>query len=186
MAVPTSPSLFNQGDSQSVITDFRIKHHYQRDGHVYQLGITSPSGFKGQSAAFVQLAAPTLLWVVDWTGCRFYQKAMIPDPDAIESGWVLLEAWLEPFMVVIAANGTTPLYRCSGVYIYGHKNPGPKIYNNTAYPVAPWVNDTSIIRTIDANDLQKYLLEPRTKKLDGGTAPGDGPGLPLGGGVAYA
>src|SRR5689334_19409335 len=107
-------SLYDLGDDPAVTTDFRIKHHYEKDQHRYMLGVTSPGGFQGKSVAFVQLAAQTVLWVADWTGCRFLKKAMVPDPANVNPGWVLLDAWLEPFMVAVSPNGSAPLYRVSG------------------------------------------------------------------------
>ena len=37
-----------------VFTDYQIRCRYEKDGHIYQLPITSPQGFQGALAAFIQ------------------------------------------------------------------------------------------------------------------------------------
>ncbi len=166
-------ALYNEGLLPSVVTDFHIHNHYERDNHRYMMGISSPGGFNGASVAFVQLAAPTLLWVADWTGCRFLEKAMIPDPTAVTDDWVLLDSWLEPAQIIIAPNGTTPLFRITGTYVFGNQNPGTAFYSNVTYPVAPWFNSTGItsLRTISPGDLVPGLITPAITN-PGGIGPG--------------
>lgn len=175
-------SLYNQEDSESVITDFEIHHHYERDLHLYMMGIASPQGFQGNRAAFVQLASPTLMWIADWTGARFLEKPMVPDPISVSSEWVLMDVWMNPAQIVIGQDGTTPLFRLTGTYIFGHQNPGPNFYSNVSFPVAPWFTSTGFVslRSINAGDLDKTgLLEPST--IAGGLLGGVGN---LGPGVA--
>lgn len=166
-----SSALYSQSNAQDVVTDFKITYRYEQDYHRYMMGISSPGGFNNMTAAFVQLTAPTLLWIVDWTGLRALKRAMIPDPSVVNPGWLLLDASLEPYMVILAPNGTTPMYRLSGTYIYGRINTGPDFTSNLSkhvYPIAPWIIDQEgtngqdgyIARVIDATDLQSFLLEP--------------------------
>jgi len=158
MPVKDTNSIINQGNNQSVITDYRVRSRFERDFRRYQLGITSPTGFLGRTAAFVQLAAPTLLWVVDWTGCSFLDKPSVPDPYTVGLGWVLLDACLEPAAVTVAVDGSTPLYRLTGTYVFGHELPGPLVYSNVRFPVAPWIDGTNLIVTIAATDLDPAIL----------------------------
>lgn len=153
--------LYNQEDSPAVITDYRIQHHYERDLGIYMLGIASPKGFQGASAAFIQTAAPTLLWIADWTAARFLQKPMVPDPNAVNSNWILMDVWLNPADIIVGQDGTTPLIRLTGTYIYGHQNPGSNFFSNVMFPVAPWfVSDGfASLRSISVEDLIS-LLEP--------------------------
>lgn len=157
--------LYNQEDSESVITDFHIHHHYERDLHIYMMGIASPQGFGGNKASFVQLASPTLLWIADWTGARFLSKPMVPDPTTVSEEWILMDVWMNPAQVVIGQDGTTPLFRLTGTYIFGHQNPGKNFYSDVVFPVAPWFTSTGLasLRAISASDLDKTgLLEPST------------------------
>lgn len=172
--LPTSDSasLYDKGNDQDVITDFRIHSRYERDYHRYLMGVTSTVGFLGSSAAIVQLAAPTLLWVVDWTGCRFLQKAMLPDPTTVGSVWTLLDAMLEPAAIILAPNGTTPLFRLTGTYVFGCTNPGANFFDNVVYPVVPWFNSTGIssLRTISVSDLDSTLLSTVASSVTGQTS----------------
>lgn len=176
--------LYNEENEQSVITDFHIHHHYERDNHIYMVGIASPQGFQGNTAAFVQLASPTLLWIADWTGARFLEKPVVPDPTTVNNEWVLMDVWMNPAQIVIGQDGTTPLFRLTGTYIFGHKNPGPNFYSNVVFPVAPWFTATGFIslRAISASDLDKTgLLEPSTIAGGGAGQVGNlGPGVAQG------
>lgn len=165
-----SKSLFNQGDAQAVITDYRIRCHYERDYHRYMMGIASPGGFQNNTAAFVQLASETLLWVADWTGARFLQKPMVPDPTNVGAGWVLMDVWLDPAEIVLSQDGTSPLYRLTGTYIFGQQNPGQNFYSNVSIPAAPWfINDgIASLRSISAADLDNgTILQPKSAILQG-------------------
>src|SRR6267142_1460039 len=84
-------------DSQGIWTDFEVHNHYEKDGHIYMMPISSPVGFNPQNqqglappggslvnnqptqtVAFVQLAAKTLLWICEWTACKFNAQPEIP------------------------------------------------------------------------------------------------------------
>ena len=135
----------DEGDL-SIYTDYMITNRYEFDKHVYMLGITSPTGFEGDSAAFVQLAAPTLLWIADWTAARFNKQPDIPSSSLLINSsqgvhWTLLDEHIEPVMLTIGADATTPLYRISGTYVYGCRNPNPLLVRNIRFPRPPWLKD---------------------------------------------
>lgn len=136
--------------SSRIYTDYLIRCKYEKDRKRYMLGLTSPNGFKGKSCAFVQLAAPTLLLIVDWTGASLNEEPEVPDPDSMDSNWVLLDDFWEPNEPVLAADGISPLYRISGTYIYGKANPQSKTYMDVTYPRPPWLLD-SIQRVIPSS-----------------------------------
>ncbi|MDE2098093.1 MAG: hypothetical protein KGL39_12640 [Patescibacteria group bacterium] len=81
-----------QSSSIEVWTDYHIHNRYEKDKHVYMLPITSPGGFAGQSCAFVQLAAPTLLWIADWTAARMASSPIIPSPSELKDLVVTLSS----------------------------------------------------------------------------------------------
>lgn len=128
-----------EDETESVWADYKITNRYERDKHVFMMPVTLPAGFKKDTAAFVQLAAPTLLWVCEWTCCRSGTKPVVPDPEPSNPQWVLLDAQLSPFMVGLAADGTTPLFRLSGKYIYGCRNPKKVLIN---FPRPPWLTNS--------------------------------------------
>ncbi len=160
--VPTDDDAryVNNDDPLGVVTDYIINNRYERDGHVWYLGVTSPGGFQGASAAFVQLAAKTLVWISDWTACRFNGQPDIPTPDVADANWVLLDEHLEPVSVVTGPDGRTPLYRISGTYVYGNKRPElyAKLVNYVRYGRVPWLKD-DFDRTMPESKLKADLKD---------------------------
>lgn len=114
-----------QGDL-GIWEDWFIRNTYPSDYHRYALPLTSPGGFQGATCAFVQLAAPTSMWVCDWS-CEYrtnpgdYPK--YPDPRPTDQNIVILDIKLIPDMVLLGADGTSPIYRISGTYVYGYRDP---------------------------------------------------------------
>lgn len=149
-------SLVRQ-DYDGLYTDYEIRNRYENDQHVYMMGITSPAGFQGQSAAFVQLAIPTVLWIADWTGSCNVAKPHIPDPASRNPNWVLLDKHVEPGMVDVSVDGQSLYYRISGTYVYGCVNPGPDVMGIAAFACPPWL-DQSVSRTIDASMIEQGLI----------------------------
>ena len=137
--------------------DYEIRSRFESDKHRYMMGITSPDGFQGDSAAFVQLAAPTLVWIVDWTASKMGSKPSIPDTDMKEKEWVFLDEHIEPGMIIVGPDGTTPLYRISGTYFYGARKPSANVVNNTKFSRPPFI-DNSFSRTIPESMFVKNLI----------------------------
>ena len=143
-----SNAFYTGAQRVGIWTDTFITNHYENDRHRYYLGVTSPGGFQGKSTAFVQTANPTLLWICDWTVERWGTQPQVPNPTSLDTDWVLLDDWWEPETVVIGgADGRTPLYRISGTYIYGHKNPSDNTNLDIAFPLAPWIKQSKFPAT---------------------------------------
>jgi hypothetical protein len=125
-----------------IITDFRINGHYVKDRKRYMAGVSSPDGFRGNASAFFQLAAPTLLWVVDWTAAKSGAQPEIPDPDGlVNPDWVLIDEYYEPVNIVVGADAATPFYRLSGMYVYGLRRPSDKTVDDIVFGRPPWLQD---------------------------------------------
>lgn len=124
-----------------IYTDYTINHRYEKSRHTYMLPISSPSGFQGNSVAFVKLASEVLLWICDWTACRWSAPPTVPNSEPTDSNWILLDELMEPAMITVAADGVTPLYRLSGTYIYGHTNPDIALINDINFARPPWLLD---------------------------------------------
>jgi len=157
---PDSASTkYNTGSNPlSQWTDYKIRNRFEKDYHRYMLGITSPAGFQGATVAFTQLANPTLLWISEWTASRFNEKPQIPNPAPVDNNWVLLDEEVSPVMVVTnPADGTTPLYRISGIYVYGHKQPDSVTVNNAIFPRPPWLDD-AFSRNVPPSLLTQNLI----------------------------
>ncbi len=137
--------------------DYKVRNRYEKDRHRYALGITSPNGFQNQSVAVVQLASPTLLLVSEWTVCRATSKPKIPDPESVDSRWVLLDDHYAPFMLGLAPDGESAIYRISGVYVYACLNPSALTAQDLAYPRAPWMQDV-FDRSVQPGELQAGLI----------------------------
>lgn len=125
-----------------IITDYQINGHYEKDGKRYMAGVSSPDGFRGNAAAFFQLAAPTLLWIVDWTAAKWGAQPEVPDPDGlVNSDWILLDDMYQPVSIVIGADGVSPFYRLSGTYVYGCRRPSDKTIDDIIFGRPPWLQD---------------------------------------------
>lgn len=131
-----------EDEGLSQYLDCLITSRYERDPHMWMAGITSPSGFQGASVAFFRMASPTLLWIADWTVMRANKQPDIPNSSLTDTNWVLLFDSVEPARIAVANDGVTPLYRISGVYIYGHKKPGGTAAGNAVFPLPPFLSDT--------------------------------------------
>lgn len=151
-------TLFEEGASDpGITTHYQIRNRYHRDLGIYMNGVTSPNGFSGNSTAFFQLYAPTLLWIVDWTACRAGEDPDIPNPTPLDTNWILLDVMPQTTMIVLAGDGETPLFRISGRYVYACKNPDANVYENVQYGRPPWIQDV-VDRTVTASKLTQGLI----------------------------
>lgn len=134
--------VVNPDSDFDIYDSYKINNRYINPQRRHMLGVSSPAGFNGQSAAFVQLAAQTLLWIADWTALKKNNKPKIPDPTPADDNWVLLAKYYTPAMVIPnPADMTIPLFRISGTYVYGRKNPSAEVLVDTTFPRPPWVQD---------------------------------------------
>lgn len=168
------PSSFIDQSNSEIFTDYLQFNRYEKDSRRYMMGVASPSGFQGKTVAFVQLASPTLLWVCDWTTAKSGAQPEIPDPNPPDSNWVLLHEYPETANLVIYPDGRTPLYRVSGIYVYGHMAPDANTFKNVVFPRPPWLKDT-FDRTIPLAKLTAGLSAPGT----GGTGSSIGKALEI-------
>lgn len=143
-----------------IYTDYKIMSRYEKDRHIYMIPLATPLGFRGQSAAFAQLAAPTLLWICDWTAARWKVKPEVPNPASRDPNWVLLDDHWEPGQEVLGPDGTSVLYRISGCYIYGHKNPNAQTHRNINWTRPPWLVDV-YDRSVPDSLLTRNLIDGR-------------------------
>lgn len=131
-------ALFNNtGSSATMFTDYMIRNSYEEDPHTYMLGISSPQGFQGDKVAFVQLASTTLVLVCRWTGCRYNEQPIVPQADPEDDNLVVLYRSPVTVSVTTGPDGVTPLYRISGTYVYGVRNPDPTLLNNVSFGLDP-------------------------------------------------
>lgn len=143
----------------SVPLDDVLVNRYEQDGHTYMMGISSPGGFSNSdgTVAFVRLASKTLLWIADWTTARIGQQPEIPDPESVSNDWVLLDGHIELHNLDVGVDGVSAMYRISGTYFYGHKNPGSALTTYVNYPRPVWLQD-SFKRTIPLSKLKGGLI----------------------------
>lgn len=183
--------------------DFTIINKFESDKHIYMMPISSPQGFTnnagnqppaspgtgtiqnnqiGQRAAFVQLASPTLLWICDWTTAKLNSVPDIPDPNnTFDPNWVLLDEHYEPASIIAMANASTPLYRISGTFVYGHISPDPQVIKNIAFGRPPWIPASAFRRDIDPSLVTKNLIDYDAVPVLGGI----GAGILAGGGGSF-
>lgn len=132
---------YKDTDQKAAWTDTYTTNRYEKDGHRYLLGLSSPLGYNGNTAAVVQLANPTVLWICDWTASRLKLFPKVPDPTSVDPKWVLLDEHIEEPEMRVMEDGATPFYRISGTYVYGCLKPDPRLVLNTVFPKPPWMED---------------------------------------------
>jgi hypothetical protein len=151
-------ALLPDADIGGPWTDYMAYNRYVDDAHTYMLPVTSPDGFQGDSCAFVQLAASTLVLASEWTACRWGAQPYIPDPNLSDPDWVFLGKKPETAMTQLSPDGVTPLYRISGTYYYAHRNPNPKTLPDMVFPRPAWALD-AFDRSVPTSILQGGIID---------------------------
>lgn len=151
-----------------IFADYLFINHYEQDRHIYMASQTSETPFNGSKVGFVRVGSNTLLWICEWTACQVGAQPQIPDPVPESTGWVLLDVQPSLAGKSLITDGTSPIYRVSGVYIYGHKNPDPDIYKNAVFPLYPWVGNGND-RQMSQSNIIKGMMD-----LPGGQGNNDG------------
>jgi hypothetical protein len=150
--------ITNPDNYTGICVEYFFENFYENDPHKYMASQTSPQAFNGSTVGFVQIGNPTTLWVCEWTACQLGAKPIAPSPIPESSGWVLLDVHPTLAGKSIVTDGQTPIYRISGVYIYGHKNPNADVYRDAVFPIYPWVANSDG-RQMLSSDFKKGLLD---------------------------
>lgn len=167
------------GGDADIYTDYVVENRYAYSPGKRMLGVTAPQPYRGASAAFVTLRKPTLLWTADWTAARFNAQPDVPDPAAVDSEWVLLSVTPVSRNVTVGSDGKHKLYRISGTYVYGHKNPGDDAFARVQFGLPPYLSDGA--PPLFRQSAKKGGIMEGTATGGGGEpSPGD-PGIPPGG-----
>lgn len=160
---------YQEGDTSAVWGDYVIINRMHQSRHVYMMGLTSSNGFaiNGilQTVAFAQLCNPTLLWIMKWTAKRSKVQPKIPSPIPADPNWVLLDRIPETRDVDVHLNGTTPIYRISGIYVYGHRRPSDDVINNIVFPKPAWMDDTGFDRILTPQVYESGLADTGSRVL---------------------
>jgi hypothetical protein len=173
----------NPPDDAAIYTDYVVENRYAYDQGKRMMGVTSPQPYRGASAAFVTLRKPTLVWTADWTAARFHVQPDVPDPASVSGDWVLLHARPVSRNVTVGSDGKTKLFRISGTYVYGHKNPGDDVFASVQFGLPPYLADGA--PPLFQQSAKKGGIMEGTGAGPGGggggqPSPGD-PGIPPGG-----
>lgn len=158
----------NLAASDSIFVDYMITNHYEKDHHKYMMPLTSPQKFQGKSVAVVQLAAPTLLMICNWSALSYGRQPKSPKND-IGADWILLDEFCEPVMTNLAADGTTAIYRLNGTYVYANVNPSENLNTDCAFPRPPWLEDV-IDRKVPDDIFMAGLLTAGAATIAGAAA----------------
>lgn len=163
-------------DDSGIWTDYWIVNHYETDRHRYMMPIASPNGFDGNQVAFVQMAAETILWICDWTCERIGQQPTLPTPAPPDDNAVLLDDHYEPAQLLLSADGTYIVWRISGTYAYGFKDPRKPILT---FPRPPWIKDT-VDRLLNTANFQPSIKDQGSPGAGEGGSAFDSEGSELG------
>ena len=163
------------GKPDEIYTDYEVRSFYEKDRHIYMMPVTSPEETQALdgTVAFVQLAMPTLLWITDWTAARTQTQPDIPDPRLIlaiglghkgllvatpDKNWVLLDDHYEAANFTMLTDGVTPLWRMSGIYVYGHRKPALLTIDNVTVPRVPYV-ENFVKRRVVSTSLKHNIID---------------------------
>lgn len=157
---------FTTGNAGAAIwSDYQIQCRLEKDFHRHMLGVTSPNGVLGNNTgatvAFVQLTAPTVVWVADWTAARSVEKPRVPSPEQIAGSkgqWILLDERIEPGMIGGGSNGKAPMYRISGTYVYGALKPNLYLNRDAVFPLPPWLDKSAFDREVSDDMFEQGLI----------------------------
>lgn len=131
-----NPLYDNSEIEDGIFQDYWVEQRYESDGQRWMMPVCSPNGFDGDSVAFVQLAGGTLLWIIDWTAEKAGNAPSIPNPTLEDENWVVLDKHIEPAQLTKFPDNTI-VYRISGTYVYGCKNPSSAKFH---YARPPWMS----------------------------------------------
>ncbi len=147
---PNIQWLADQNDL-AMYPDYQIRGRYESDPKLFMMSATANSSLGSQSQqsslpsiAFVQLAMPTLLWVVDWTICRLSDQPVAPSPTPATSDWTVLGQQYHTAAIMLSPDGTTPIYRFSGTYIYGCNISTTDVFEKCRFAIPPYINQAVI------------------------------------------
>ncbi len=147
----------------AIWADYEISNRYEYHPNILMNGVTSPAPFQGASVSFVQIAAPTLLLVCDWTCARLAKMPIAPSTTCPDD-WIFMWASPETAPVNVGPDAETPIYRISGVYVFGHKNPGDTVFANINFPRLPYILD-EFTRRIGDNNTEENLIFSNTTNI---------------------
>ncbi len=94
----------------------------------------------------------------DWTVSKLGARPSVPDPIPLDSNWVLLKKLPELQNVTVGPDGITPLYRVSGVYVYGRRTAPSNTYDASNFPLPLYLED-QYARDIPATLLKKGISD---------------------------
>ena len=95
--------------------------------------------------------------IADWTAAKLKAQPEVPST-ANGNNWILLRDNYQPAAIVIGPDGQTPLYRISGTYVYGCKNPNILTIQDITFPLPPFINPAGLDRTMPINKLKPGLI----------------------------
>jgi hypothetical protein len=152
--------------SPEIWVDYEIRNRYVKDGHLYMMGTTSPVNTANtDTAAFVQLARPTVLWITDFTASRFNHPPTVPHPDPENNDWVLLDVHYDLPQITVPADGQSPYYRISGTYFYGHVRPPTDTFSLAVFPRPPWLDDLPDRMFNSSEIFETHLNTPKINRV---------------------
>ena len=156
-----NPLLDDFEANDGIFQDYWMVFRYEKDKQRWMMPVCSPNGFDGDSVAFVQLAADTLLLVIDWTAEKAGQKPSIPKAELSDPNWILLDDQQEPAQLQKKPSGEV-VFRISGCYVYGSKNPSQAILH---YPRPPWMSKSKC-EHVDETQYQPDIIECEPESMD--------------------
>lgn len=154
----TDARVVEEAQANSIIDDYTVFSHYEKDRRTYQIPLSSPGDIDGDTVAFVALSRTTLLWVVDWTVQSSRAKPKAPAKSS-NNRFIWLDEWLEPAQIGLGPDGETPVYRLSGTYFYGCRNPSAELREDISFPLPPWIQDV-FSRTMNQGDFIPGVTDP--------------------------
>lgn len=128
---------------------------------LYQQPDTSSAA--NPTSVIVQLYKPITRVTIQFICERYGCVPELPDPSPTLAGYALLKKNVSPVGMEVAADGTTPIYRISGCYMYAKTFP-TNDYDTLPFAIPPYIQATPnpLLQVMQADYLDGIINNPVT------------------------
>ena len=143
--ITSADALYQSDGVAGIYTDYMVRNHYYFPQGNVMVGVTDTGGFQNMGSAFMCLENPQATWLADWTAEKRGSPPVIPTWKTDDPNVVLLARWFDPDMLELMADGSSVVYRISGTYYYGFKDPDKaRLYHGRP----PWMQSSVSMRVL--------------------------------------
>lgn len=151
--VPPGQPSYRSFENDGIYETYTVDQRTVTDQNIIAL----PVGRAGAAAAIIQTAAPIARKRIEWRAIKIGGTPRIPDPNLIDTNWVLANHQVLPEQVEPTADGSVLRYIVSGCYDYVARNAN---LVTLAASLPPWVDASAAGPASQPLLYTKGILEP--------------------------